>query len=178
MKSHSTSNRNNGFTPHHFARMREKRLKYIGLLSSKSGAGFTLFEVLIVLGLFVILAALGLFLSMDLYRGNSLNTEKNMIISILQKARSRAVNNINENQHGVRFESEKYIVFELNDSGNNINLQEFPASDSIKITDPVLPTEIIFDQLTGSKASGADIKIEGQGLERTITINNEGRISW
>ena len=134
-------------------------------------------KILVVLGLFVLLAVLGLFLSMDVYRGNSLRSEKNMIISILQKARSRAMNNINQTKHGVYFQTGKYILFQGDafNPDDDANNQEIKASNNISISP--LPVWVVFNQLT-AKTTSQDITLNGQGFSFIIKINDKGRISW
>lgn len=134
-------------------------------------AGFTLIEILVVIGIFSVLAAIGLFFSMDVYRSNSVSSERDMIMSILQKARSQAINNINEKPHGVRFISGKYIVFEGIDC--DATGQENPASPSVHPIDDCVK----FDQLTGDSINKTLTVTDG-AKTFTIEINSQGRISW
>lgn len=150
--------------------------KKLQVTSYKLRAGFTLIEVLVVVGIFAILAALGLFLSMDVYRGNSFRSERNMVVSILQKVRSRAVNNINQTKHGVRFESDRYVIFEgpiCAAAG-----EEIPKSSAIANSGGC----VVFDQLTGDRdtvnSTINSLNLTGQGFSSTVTINDRGRISW
>ncbi|MDP3741155.1 MAG: prepilin-type N-terminal cleavage/methylation domain-containing protein [bacterium] len=138
-----------------------------------SKLGFTLIEVIIGMGILATIAAFGLFISMDVYRGNSFHTERNIIISILQKARSRAVNNINQISHGVCFQSGNYVIFE-GPTCPGTNPETFPRGSSVSST---WPSEIVFDQLTGNTIGGS-ITITDGARTSIVTINNEGRISW
>lgn len=144
--------------------------------TSNHSRGFTLFEILIVMGMLVLLATLGLFISMDVYRGNSLSTERDIIISVLQKARSRAINNINEVSHGVRFDPDEYVIFE--GTSCTVAGDEFEKSKSVANTGGC----VVFNQLTGSRdtinSTVNSLTISGQGYKSIITINDEGRISW
>ena len=58
-------------------------------------------EIIIVIAMFGALLALGLFMSMDAYRGFSFRSEEDTVVSLLQKARSRAMNNMNQTPWGV-----------------------------------------------------------------------------
>lgn len=146
--------------------------------------GFTLIEVIVVLGIFAILAALGLFLSMDFYRGYSFRSEQKILVSILEKARSQALSNINQARHGVYIEPGKYTIFEGNAwAGPNPSLdEEIKASSSVTISaSPPLPLEVVFEQLSGDEVGlGGDktITLMFGSQSLTITINNEGRINW
>jgi len=97
MKLHKTSilRVKDGFTQHHFSKKSGAKQVHPAPASDRSGAGFSLIETLVVVGLFGMLIALGLLLSMDAWRGTSFQSEQDIVISLLYKARSRAISNIN-----------------------------------------------------------------------------------
>ncbi|MDO8530543.1 MAG: type II secretion system protein [bacterium] len=167
----------------------DKEIHPVLLSPGKSSTGFTLIEVLIAVGILAIILSLGLFISFDFYRGYSFRAEKSVIVSVLQKARNQALNNISQARHGVRFENSpalRYIIFEGStydqNSASNIIIN---ASYGISITNPApLPFDVIFDQLNGncisSNCSSGPLAITvSDGVKSyDITINSEGRINW
>lgn len=170
------------------ARLRESKLKHhgnsmkelkkrIGLQKHKSDAGFTLIEILITVGILTILSGVGLFLSMDFYRGYSFNYERNLLVSILQKARSESMANINQSAHGFYYDGSNYIIFEGNSySAGNPKNKIFPSAKSVSVI--CSPScEIVFQQLSGD-ATAADITISGNSKTTIISLNEEGRINW
>src|SRR5438876_578690 len=66
--------------------------------------GFTLIEVMIVMAIFALLASLGLIIGMDFYRSYSFNSERNVALAVLRKARTEAMVNVDQAAHGVRIE--------------------------------------------------------------------------
>ena len=150
-------------------------------------AGFTLIEVLVVTGIFTILAALGLFMSLDTYRGVSFRSERDVIVSILERVRSQAINNVYEKAHGVCYDdtNHQYVMFRGNtySSGASTNIT-VPASSAVQIPDFPLcrsASWVIFDQLTGKlnpPTNGLAITVTQNSRISTIAINNEGRINW
>lgn len=159
--------------------------------------GFTLVEVLIVIGLLIMVFAFGLFISFDFYRSYSFYAESDVIVSILQKARNQSLNNINQARHGVYFDISsddlKYVIFEC-DSENHPQCTDYNERDESKdlviessygmsIT-PESSFSVVFEQLSGSCASPnclSDpliITLSDGRREYEITINNEGAISW
>lgn len=138
--------------------------------------GFTLIEVLIVLGIMVILASLGLVMSMDFYRANLVRNERELVISILQQARNKAMNNINQSPHGVRLEANQYVLFQGQTFASSTKQTTFNASGAVNHTPTT--TEVIFDQLTGRVSDAGDIIMSYGNQAFTISINNEGRINW
>ena len=147
--------------------------------------GFTVLEMLVVMGLLAIVSALGLFMSMDSYRGGSFRNERDTIVTALQTARSQAMNNIclgsgctDGKAHGVHFEIGKYIIFQ----GNAYSSSD-PLNQTIASNDPNVvvtgPADVIFSQLSGQVAAAGTIAVSDQaGHSSTISINGEGQIVW
>jgi len=165
--------------------------------SPKFTTGFTLIEILVSVGILAVVIGLSMFASFDFYRGGSFRSEKEVIVSALQKARSQSMNNINEARHGVRFASPlQYIIFECDastpqcDNFDDRNPDEdliINPAYTISISTPSLPFDVIFEQLSGACVdsdsfvcgSGTPVITLIDGLKSTdIGLNKEGRINW
>lgn len=161
-----------------------------GVFARKSGAGFTLIEILISVTILATLFGLGLFVSFDFYRSYALASEKNTIVSVLQKARGESLNNIGQVRHGVHFQTTaplQYILFECpagNPQCTNYTASasdiSVPASYGITLIAPV--PDIIFDQLSGDCVTCQNptttITANDGTRSYNITINSEGQIDW
>lgn len=144
--------------------------------------GFTLIEVLVVLGMLAIFATMGLVFSFDSYRGYLFRSEYTTTVNLLAKARNRAINNFNESNHGIAILDGEYRLFNTNeyDAGDPDTYEFFPRNNALTFDGP---EEIIFQQLTGNLAScdGEDpcTYTFGYGLKtKSITINDMGGITW
>ena len=144
------------------------------------GRGFTLFEVLIVIGLFTLLGGLALFMSMDSYRGSSFRSDRDLLVSLLQHARARAMNNMcigtctDGKPHGVRVEPDRYVVFQgpgysPSDPENAV----FPANPSISRTG----MNVVFSQLSAT-TTATSTTLTGGGRASVISISADGQITW
>lgn len=128
----------------------------------------------------VVIAGFGLFLSFDFYKTYSFASERNIIVSALQKARNQAIVNFNGKPHGVRFDSTHYILFEGSsfdpfDSHNNI----IDKSPVITVSSLLpLPAQIVFSQLSGDVMNSGTIIISDSVKQAAISINPEGGIEW
>ena len=167
----------------------------------KSGAGFTMIEILVVTAIFLILAGIGLFMTLDAFRGYLHRSERDTIVSTLAKARSEAMANIcigptcaDGKPHGVCYSAPDYIIFQ----GSSYNAAEatnqtIPGNPAIGITSDHTSfftcgtgTGAVFDQLTGKllpqiSPATDELKItisETGRPDEFIYINNEGRIAW
>ncbi len=138
--------------------------------------GFTLIEVIVSITILIFILAVGFFLVIDFNRLSGLAEEKNKVISILQRARSKALANINENSHGVYFGQDKIFLFEgpsFNQATQKIDFEKNPNIVYSGIT------EVVFFPLSATTTISGDNLIlrEKNGTkEAIISINYEGRI--
>ncbi len=142
----------------------------------KNNSGFTLIEILIVTAILTLIMGMGLFLSFDFYRGYLLGTERDLVVGVLEKARSRALANMFETSHGVYIDSDKFILFRGNNytAGASTN-EDIPGNSIIQKSGL---SEIVFVGLTGLPVVAGDITLEDGAKSKVISINNEGRIEW
>jgi|SRR3989344_3122022 len=152
-------------------------------------AGFTLIEILVSIAILAVIASLGLFISMDFFRSYSFRSEESVIVSVLQKARSESMNNIDQSRHGVHFITGHYVIFECPSictiyPGSNSSDLIINTSYGSTISPPALPFDVIFEQLTGNcvtlNCSSAPLTITAtdNGKTQDIVVNSEGRIDW
>lgn len=144
--------------------------------------GFTLVEILVVLGIFVFIAVLGLFLSTTTLRNSSFGSDINIVASVLQRARSRATANINESSHGVRLDGSGYTIFQgpppLTFASRVTSLDESIQAGAAFSFLPIATIDIIFTQLSGESSFSGPIVITNGFNTATISLNYEGQISW
>jgi len=158
------SGKSSGFTQHHF--------------SSKSGAGFTLIEVIIVVVFISLVASLGLSIGIDVYRSSSLASEKDLIVSALERARSLATTNAGGMPHGVYIEDDKHTIFR----GASFAARDTTFDQAIGNASLITATgtiEFVFEQLSGDGlATGTLTMTDDRGVSRTISVNEEGGLDW
>lgn len=160
------------------------------MVDFKKEKGFTLIEMLTVLGAMALLIAFSLFISLSDYRSGAFRAERDRLVTVLQTVRADALNNIDEQPHGVAIEPQdhpkSYVEFEgltyHPNSGKDIIIDmQYPpnfSSDS--------PKEVIFYQLSGNTYDSVGVPFDGdikmidpqRGISFTISLNHEGRISW
>lgn len=139
--------------------------------------GFTLIEVLLVLGLLVALSSVGLFYSVDSFRRSQFRAERDMVASVLGQARAQSMANVDEQPHGVHISPSAYILF----SGSTFNAADsnnrsYPASGVISHTGM---TDVVFEQVSGNATvTGGSLTFSHEASQSVITINNVGQINW
>ena len=139
--------------------------------------GFTLIEVIVVVAIVGIIAALIPFLNFGVYGRNSFDADRDILVSIMQRARARAINNIEESRHGVYVAPGAWTLFQ----GDSFASRDISEVEVIQ-TNPRLSysglTEVVFDELTARTNTPGNITITDGIRTETISINYEGGISW
>ncbi len=125
-----------------------------GRLALSLSKGFTLVEIMIVVAIISFLGVMGVVVGVDTYSRYIFRSDVDKIVSLLQKARSSAMNNINEEEYGVKIEKSETATWTDNCAG-----------------------KIIFERLTGN-ANNCEIVITEGNKVSTITINNQGGINY
>ena len=139
--------------------------------------GFTLIEILITLAIFGVIINLISGINLNALERNSLQKERALIVSLLEKARSLAMANHENSDFGFCYQSGKYIIFKGDDCDQN-NTDEMPANLNIA-SNPgtTFPSQIIFKRLSG-ESSEANIHLGDGTQSLDININHVGRIDW
>lgn len=165
-------------------------LLYIASLKTyMEDKGFTLIEILVVIAILTLVLSLSMILSLDDYRGYTFRDERDKVISILEKARSQAINNIcvdpscdDGASHGVHIINNTFTEYEGEDWGTR-----HTAIDEVTEIGPSINvsgiSDVIFSQLSGDATTTpktiSNITLSDvSGHNSVITINTEGNISW
>ncbi len=153
--------------------------------------GFTLIEIIVVIAVFTIVLGLGLFMTMDSYKGYSFRSERDVVVSVLGQARSRAVNNMYQTRWGVCYDNvgKNYVLFRGSTytAGAATN-EPIPANQAVTLSGFPLCSSaswVVFEQLTGALVPALvphtqelAITITQDTRSSVVSINNEGRINW
>jgi prepilin-type N-terminal cleavage/methylation domain-containing protein len=147
--------------------------------------GFTLIEVVVVLGLFVAILAMTAFIGTQSYRRYAFYTQRSLAISALQKARSQALDNLclgsncsGGQAHGVHFSADGQCeIFQ----GLNFNPAD-PANETVceDQSVPFEPVDAVFLPLSADSAAGpVSLSLsDALGHSAKIAVGAFGQISW
>lgn len=143
--------------------------------------GFTLIEIVVVLGITTMLASVLLFADMTTYKSSSLREERERLVTLLERARAQAMTNVHQSPHGVRITAGGYVQFE----GDSFATAHHDRDVTMQTVYPVVfanssPNEIVFSQLSGDANYEGDIVLSDPNSRATavFSINHEGAISW
>lgn len=141
--------------------------------------GFTFIEVLIVIALIGFLAVMGIIIGLDSFQRYDQRSERDLLVSLLEKARSEAVNNIGEHAHGLHFDPASpanYVLFRGNIFGSAPQYDlSVPRNQAVAVSGL---TDVVFTQLSGTPTVTPVPDIVISGVNSPVTINAEGGINW
>ncbi len=157
----------------------------IAFINKKEGLakGFTLVEIIVVVALITIIFAFGAFANVNLFTRQISLSEESALVGVLQKVRSRAMNNIDASRHGVHIEdgSDYYIIYrEFPYNAINITNEKFWREKKVVITSSGnISSDVVFEQLSGNTVNDGMITLlDTGGQTKVITIAPNGLIDW
>lgn len=141
-----------------------------------STPGFTLFEVLLVIGLLALLGVLSVPFYQTFHVQSQLDTASTEALQAVRTAQLNSMTGQNDIEHGVHFEAGQFIVFEgpayVPGSPNNFATTISPA---LSLTTSFGP-DIIFAQRTGIPDQTGTITISSSNKSHTLSINALGTV--
>ena len=134
-------------------------------------------EILVVIGILTVVFGFVLGTGFNFYSGQALISERDSMVSVLRTARSQALNNTDESNHGIYIGADQYILFEGGSyaARNQDFDSNFPRSKGLTISGL---TEIVFNSPQGDSTASGTITISNSLGTAKITLNNEGGIDW
>lgn len=133
--------------------------------------GFALVEMMVVIAIIAGLFAIGSFVDLSTMNRKSITAEQATLVSVLQKARNRAMNNMYASPHGVHIKDDSYIIFRETYIESNPTNEIVPRNNKFDDGDNF---EIIFEQLSG-KTNHAKITFTGG---KYVEVYENGLIDW
>ncbi|MES3005825.1 MAG: prepilin-type N-terminal cleavage/methylation domain-containing protein [Patescibacteria group bacterium] len=130
--------------------------------------GFTLIEVIVVIALIGIVFSFSS-VGVDSYRRQILETETTKLAGLLQTARNRSMNNVNQSAYGVRITADQFILF------HGVVDEPVPRSTAVVVSGL---NQIVFDQLSGNTSNTGTITLSMDANSKNINIGANGRINW
>ncbi len=141
--------------------------------------GFSLVEVIVTIAIFAILVALGLFMSFEAYRSTTRRSERETIVSMLERARSRALANIGETSWSVCYDAGNYLIAKGSTCNDSVAYDRVEANPVVVADSDFLGFPIEFAQVTGTVAGAPKtVTVTQNGKDEEIEVNHEGRINW
>ncbi len=139
--------------------------------------GFTLLELLLVIGILALLIITSLPLVINFYKIRALGVHENGIVQTLRRAQLKAMSVEDDSSFGVYLTSEKYVLFKGNFYGIRDTAYDeiFDLPNNLSV---IGPSEIVFSKLRGTPSDTGTIILTIDNRSETININEVGKINY
>lgn len=142
-------------------------------------SGFTLIEILITLGIFAILGSITLNALSNVRTEHLLNAAVSETIDTIRLAQSKTLASESDSQYGIRFESDRVILFRGSSYAAGTTTETNVFSSRVRITEVSLfggGSDVVFQRLTGTTTAYGTIQMEAGSYKRTLTIDASGAV--
>lgn len=139
--------------------------------------GFTLVELLIVLGIIVIISSISFGVYKAYPQQNDLEAGKISVAQSMRRAQVLAQIQKEDDDWGVKVDSSQAVVFK----GNDYATRDTSYDEILEISPRVIisgDTEFIYTKFTGLPQSTGTVNLSLAGENKTVTINDKGTISY
>jgi len=154
--------------------MMESTNKKTKKVSELSARGFSVLELLVVIGILVVLMASIVPSFLNFRRNSILNTETEELITVINRARLLSVSSKNDQQFGVHLESGKVVLFQgaAYSVGVSTN-EEHLFNSALGLSSIVINgggAEIVFEKVTGATHQNATTTLLATGTTASTTV--------
>lgn len=149
---------------------------------ARSKSGFTLIEIIVVLGILAILGTGASILFMSIQSNNSRELIINEITTVIRSSQTRAMYGESQSEFGVQFFSNRYVEFvgTTYSEGNPDNVEHLlPAGVSLSGVNFNGESSVYFTRIIGeaSSAGSLEIQVVGRSGAKRLTINELGVVN-
>ncbi len=139
--------------------------------------GFTLIELIVAIAILSVIFGYALQIGYRFYASQLLISERDSVANLLYRARSLAMNNYDQSDHGFYISGSSYTVFEGGSyaSRNSALDETYARNGGIAESGP---TEVVFSALTGDANASATMAFSNSIGYFNVSVNGEGRIDW
>jgi type II secretory pathway pseudopilin PulG len=138
-------------------------------------SGFTIVELILVIGLILTLGGFMLSFGLGFYRSQVLEDATARINTVLREAQGKAFYEKRDASFGVRFKPDSYIFFQ----GESFSGRVSELDLTYDLPEPVSisgPDEVVFTQGSGTSTFSGVLTLKLGVKKREIEINSEGKI--
>ena len=139
--------------------------------------GFTLVELILVMGIIALLVAVSLSFSISFYKTRQLDIHLNGIVQALRRAQLKSMSVEDDSSFGVYLTSDHYVLFKggFYNTRDNVYDEIFELPGSLSVSGL---SEIVFSRLKGIPSDTGIITLTINNQSETIDINEKGRVNY
>lgn len=140
-------------------------------------SGFTIIELVLVLGIIVTITAISAPFYMSLSRGNDLDAATSILAQDLYQAQTYSRNRNQDTQWGVAINGQVITLFSGATYASRNASQDiiYTVPNSISLTGS---SQIVYSKLYGLPVATGSFTLSGGGKTKTVVVNNKGMIEY
>jgi prepilin-type N-terminal cleavage/methylation domain-containing protein len=138
--------------------------------------GFTLLEILLVIGIVSILLVTTVPIGLDFFRNQQLGTQTQFLIQTLRRAQIKAMSVELDSSFGVYISNHNYTLFK----GNSYLSRDNQYDEVFNLSEIINPSgvlEVVFSKFEAKPSATGNIILSSNSSTETININEMGRIN-
>jgi len=148
------------------------------MLENKSGAGFTILEILLVVSLVTLIMAFSVVVNYSFYINNDIDIATLNTVQAIRRAQNLSIGVGQDSSWGIRVNGANVVLFKGSDyASRDTSFDEiFDLPNSVVVSGL---SEIIFDKFSGTpQVIGSIILTAPNNLNRNVTINEHGVVNY
>lgn len=145
--------------------------------SENNASGFTLVEIVLVLGITAIIGIIGVNIGLSSIGKQICAHQFDLLRSALFYARNKTITSSEDSIARVIFDDHKVFIYfnQAEIKQDEIKIFEFEKKFDVFFLDD----EVIFSKkITGIESNATSVRVVGQSCDRVININKNGAIIW
>jgi len=148
-----------------------------GAYTFKDSAGFSLIELIMVIGVLGFLMVVSVPLGVNFYRTRQLDVYEGSMVQALRRAQLKSMSVENDSSFGVYVKPGQYTLFKGTSyiTRDTVYDEVFDLPASLQVSGL---SEIVFDKLNGTSVNTGTITLTVDSKTEDISINEMGRINY
>ena len=150
---------------------------FIHFHSQKVKEGFTVVEIMLVLGLVAVLASVLTPITLNFYRSEQLDAHTGAVVQALRRAQIQSMNLEDDSSFGVRFDFGEYVLFKgvsyLKREQDYDEIFKLPQGFSLDGL-----SEVVFSKIRGIPSDAGEIVLTIATQRAVISINEMGVVHY
>ncbi|MEO8785421.1 MAG: type II secretion system protein [Candidatus Saccharimonadales bacterium] len=143
----------------------------------KRSAGFTLLEMILVMGIITIIMAVSVPLYASLSNRNQLQVSVSLLAQDLYQAQANSRAQLNDSAWGVAFNGQTITLFQGNSYASRSSSQDvnYVVPSAIKMSGD---SQVVYSRLYGLPTATANFSLSGAGQTMPLAVNSKGMVEY
>lgn len=145
-------------------------------MALKSQSGFTLIEMILVIGIITIIMAIGVPIYLSLSNSSQLDAATDILAQDMYIAQTNSRSQKDDNSWGVNVAGQTITLFSGNNYAGRDNSRDIVYNIPTSVA--ISPGQIIYSKLYGLPQSTAAFNLQNKDRTRSLQVNSKGMVEY